>query len=36
MTNFPDPRHARGDVVSIGDDLRVETLRDASRDGIFP
>jgi len=26
----------RGDVVAIGDDLRVETLRDAYRHGIFP
>jgi leucyl/phenylalanyl-tRNA--protein transferase len=36
MTRFPDPRYARGDVVAIGDDLRVETLRDAYRHGIFP
>lgn len=36
MTHFPDPRYARGDVVAIGDDLRVETLRDAYRHGIFP
>jgi leucyl/phenylalanyl-tRNA--protein transferase len=36
MSRFPDPRHARGDVVAIGDDLRVETLRDAYRHGIFP
>lgn len=33
---FPDPRGVRGDVVAIGDDLRVETLRDAYRHGIFP
>jgi leucyl/phenylalanyl-tRNA--protein transferase len=33
---FPDPRTARGDVVAIGDDLRVETLREAYRRGIFP
>lgn len=33
---FPDPRTARGDVVAIGDDLRVETLREAYRNGIFP
>ena len=26
----------RGDVVAVGDDLRVETLRDAYRHGIFP
>ena len=36
MSRFPDPRYARGDVVAIGDDLRVETLRDAYRPGIFP
>src|SRR6266568_4211889 len=36
MSRFPDPRYARGDVVAIGDDLRVETLRDAYRHGIFP
>jgi leucyl/phenylalanyl-tRNA--protein transferase len=33
---FIDPRYARGDVVAIGDDLRVETLREAYRRGIFP
>lgn len=33
---FVDPRYARGDVVAIGDDLRVETLREAYRRGIFP
>ncbi len=36
MSRFPDPRHARGDIVAVGDDLRVETLRDAYRHGIFP
>ncbi len=36
MSRFPDPRYARGDVVAIGDDLRVETLHDAYRHGIFP
>jgi leucyl/phenylalanyl-tRNA--protein transferase len=36
MSRFPDPRFIRGDVVAIGDDLRVETLRDAYRHGIFP
>ena len=36
MSRFPDPRYARGDVVAIGNDLRVETLRDAYRHGIFP
>ena len=36
MSRFPDPRYARGDVVAIGDDLRVDTLRDAYRHGIFP
>jgi len=35
-SSFPDPRKIRGDVVAIGDDLRVETLRDAYRHGIFP
>lgn len=36
MTRFPDPRYARGDIVAIGDDIAVETLRDAYRHGIFP
>ena len=36
MSRFPDPRYARGDVVAMGDDLHVETLRDAYRHGIFP
>jgi len=36
MSRFPDPRYARGDVVAVGDDLGVETLRDAYRHGIFP
>jgi leucyl/phenylalanyl-tRNA---protein transferase len=36
MSRFPDPRYIRGDVVAMGDDLRVETLRDAYRHGIFP
>lgn len=36
MSRFPDPRYARGDVVALGDDLTVETLRDAYRHGIFP
>jgi leucyl/phenylalanyl-tRNA--protein transferase len=36
VSRFPDPRYVRGDVVAIGDDLRVETLRDAYRHGIFP
>src|SRR3954470_5168818 len=35
-SRFPDPRYARGDVIALGDDLRVETLRDAYRHGIFP
>lgn len=35
-SSFPDPRHVRGDVVAIGDDLSVGTLRDAYRHGIFP
>jgi leucyl/phenylalanyl-tRNA--protein transferase len=33
---FPDPRSARGDIVAVGDDLRVATLREAYRRGIFP
>jgi leucyl/phenylalanyl-tRNA---protein transferase len=36
MSRFPDPRYARGDIVALGEDLRVETLRDAYRHGIFP
>src|SRR5881628_112189 len=36
MSRFPDPRYTRGDVVAVGDDLRVDTLRDAYRHGIFP
>jgi len=36
MTTFPDPRYAPGDVVALGEDLRVETLREAYRKGIFP
>jgi leucyl/phenylalanyl-tRNA--protein transferase len=35
-SRFPDPRFVRGDVVAFGGDLRVETLRDAYRHGIFP
>jgi leucyl/phenylalanyl-tRNA--protein transferase len=35
-SRFPDPRYTRGDVIAVGDDLRVETLRDAYRHGIFP
>jgi len=33
---FPDPRTARGDIIAIGDDLSVATLREAYRHGIFP
>jgi leucyl/phenylalanyl-tRNA--protein transferase len=36
MAIFPDPRAARGDVIAVGDDLRVETLVEAYRHGIFP
>ena len=36
MSRFPDPRYARGDVVALGDDLSLDTLRDAYRSGIFP
>jgi leucyl/phenylalanyl-tRNA--protein transferase len=36
MTLFPDPRYAPSDVVAMGEDLRVPTLREAYRKGIFP
>ena len=36
MSRFPDPRYARSDIIAIGGDLQVETLRDAYRHGIFP
>jgi leucyl/phenylalanyl-tRNA---protein transferase len=36
MTVFPDPRYAPSDIVAMGEDLRVETLREAYRKGIFP
>ena len=36
MSRFPDPRYARSDIVAVGGDLNVETLRDAYRHGIFP
>jgi leucyl/phenylalanyl-tRNA--protein transferase len=36
MSTFPDPRYARSDVVAMGEDLRVETLREAYHKGIFP
>ena len=36
MSRFPDPRYTRSDVIAIGGDLRVETLRDAYGHGIFP
>lgn len=35
-SRFPDPRRIRGDIVAIGEDFSVETLRDAYRHGIFP
>lgn len=35
-SRFPNPRRARGDIIAVGDDLAVETLRDAYRHGIFP
>jgi leucyl/phenylalanyl-tRNA--protein transferase len=35
-SRFPDPRRARGDIVAVGEDYSVETLRDAYRHGIFP
>src|ERR1700681_4951095 len=33
---LPDPRSARGDMIAIGADLGIETLRDAYHHGIFP
>jgi leucyl/phenylalanyl-tRNA--protein transferase len=36
VSTFPDPRYARSDVVAMGEDLRVDTLREAYRKGIFP
>ncbi len=36
MSTFPDPRYAPSDVVALGEDLRVSTLREAYRKGIFP
>ena len=36
MSRFPDPRYAPSDVVALGEDLDVETLREAYRKGIFP
>lgn len=36
MSLFPDPRSARGDIIAIGEDLNVETLREAYGHGIFP
>lgn len=36
MSRFPDPRYSRSDIVAVGGDLHVETLRDAYRHGIFP
>lgn len=36
MSTFPDPRNARSDIVALGIDLSVATLREAYRKGIFP
>ena len=36
MSLFPDPRYVRGDIVALGNDLRIDVLRDAYRHGIFP
>ena len=36
MSRFPNPRLARSDVIAVGGDISVETLRDAYRHGIFP
>lgn len=33
---FPDPRFSRGDIVAMGEDLRVDTLLEAYGKGIFP
>jgi leucyl/phenylalanyl-tRNA---protein transferase len=35
-SGFPNPRSARGDIIALGADLSVETLRDAYRHAIFP
>jgi leucyl/phenylalanyl-tRNA--protein transferase len=35
-SRFPDPRRARGDIVTLGDDLTTNALRDAYFHGIFP
>ncbi|HET7711198.1 MAG TPA: leucyl/phenylalanyl-tRNA--protein transferase [Thermoanaerobaculia bacterium] len=35
-SRFPDPRRAPGDIVAVGNDLRLQTLIDAYRHGIFP
>jgi leucyl/phenylalanyl-tRNA--protein transferase len=35
-SRFPDPRGARGDIVTLGDDLTTDALRDAYFHGIFP
>jgi leucyl/phenylalanyl-tRNA--protein transferase len=36
MSTFPDPRYAPSDIVAMGEDLRVATLREAYHKGIFP
>ena len=36
MSRFPDPRYSKSDIIAVGGDLRVDTLRDAYRHGIFP
>jgi len=36
VSRFPDPRYSRSDIVAVGGDLHVDTLRDAYRHGIFP
>jgi leucyl/phenylalanyl-tRNA---protein transferase len=33
---FPDPRYAPSDIVAVGEDFRLDTLREAYRRGIFP
>ena len=36
MSTFPDPRYAPSDIVAMGEDMHVDTLREAYRKGIFP
>jgi leucyl/phenylalanyl-tRNA--protein transferase len=36
VSTFPDPRYAPSDIIAMGEDLCVATLREAYRKGIFP